>query len=600
MTGPAALKAVLSSSILESIAVKLLDGLKKPPGVVAVDTSRGKEAVQQHAEYVSRWASDVSFGDLGKSKRLQDSFVDLDLHLGSAKLRKADRGALRVSNLRDLAGHSVILGDPGAGKTTSLKRLAQVALQDAIVGAQSKMPVLIALRDLGPTGTIADQVLIAFGASIRFASTAKEKERDDVHLQIASQLLATGCSYLLLDGLDEVHPKAREHVVSEVRRLCLQFSTTRVLLTCRSGDYVYHFAQTRVLTIEPLSAKQIEQFATQWLGRDNAKTFVAKVKANPYSGTEVRPLTLAHLCAIYERSGRVPDKPRTVYKKIVRLLLEEWDEERSVRRYSRYAGFDVDRKEDFLEALAYRISRHLQSSTFTDAELRDAYVEIHEDFGLPVREAGKVVRELESHTGLIVQVTHDTYSFTHKSIQEFLAANFILKLPTVPGAELFELPNEAALAVSLSSAPGTYFATLVERLDFDRYLNLVPFTEPFYRRLVVERVDWTVSMVLGDAVLWLISRTYHPDLDDGRVGQTLPRNSAVLQLLAHRAVAQSVGSALRSCSVRPGTEHVLLATHGGKGSPVREYAVPHPVAAKAIKRVPSAAIERLLHRTTTS
>ena len=89
------------------------------------------------------------------------------------------------------------------------------------------------------------------------------------------------------------------------------------------------------------------------------------------------PLTLAHLCAVFERSGSIPRKPRTLYRKAVRLALEDWDEQRSVKRWSGYADFEVDRKEDFLKAIAYELSTKKRGmASFGRADLKEAYLQI--------------------------------------------------------------------------------------------------------------------------------------------------------------------------------------------------------------------------------
>ncbi len=46
--------------------------------------------------------------------------------------------------------------------------------------------------------------------------------------------------------------------------------------------------------------------------------FTEQIKKSPFADTAIRPLTIAHLCAIFERAGRIPDKPKTFYRKIVR------------------------------------------------------------------------------------------------------------------------------------------------------------------------------------------------------------------------------------------------------------------------------------------
>jgi predicted NACHT family NTPase len=154
---------------------------------------------------------------------------------------------------------------------------------------------------------------------------------------------------ILLDGLDEIpHKRKRDAVIEELRRLAPRVENARFILTSRTGEYNYHLDRVTTYEIAPLSECQIAEFAQHWLGTEASEIFLAQVRSSPFWDTAIKPLTLAHLCAIYERLQKIPDKPKTVYKKIVKLLLEEWDQQRAVRRESAYARFDVDRKEEFL------------------------------------------------------------------------------------------------------------------------------------------------------------------------------------------------------------------------------------------------------------
>ena len=203
--------------------------------------------------------------------------------------------------------------------------------------------------------------------------------------------------------------------------------------------------------IKPLNDEQIAIFADRWLGPEHGAIFVSQLNKSPFLDTAIRPLTLAHLCVIYDRIKRIPEQPKTIYRKIVRLLLEEWDEQRTVVRESAYANFDNDKKAEFLANLAYDLTSKLKTSTFDREGLITCYRDIHENFGLPASDATKVVDELETHTGLFLQSGRDRFEFSHKSLQEFLTAEFIVKLPSIP-RNMIELQTDLPPEISLSQA----------------------------------------------------------------------------------------------------------------------------------------------------
>jgi hypothetical protein len=482
-------------------------------GVTSIDVRDLKSTLKAHQAMVNRWASEISFRDLRKAKPLQTSFVDLDLSLGQF-IPSSDgaRGKLlKVSDITSLDEHLVILGSPGAGKTTSLKKIAL----NTFSSLDTKRIVLfIRLRDHGDSDSLSDIILQTLGLIISVdrsvdGSLGKDGEKA-VKRRFTLKHLNQLHFRILLDGLDEIPPTLRARIIADLRHFIMHSEKSKFIVTCRSADFFYHFEKADVMTLLPLSETQIEDFTDRWLGRERAADFREKIKNNPYSGTEVRPLTLAHLCAIYERSGTVSDKPRTIYRKIVRLLLEEWDEQRSIQRTSRYANFATDRKEDFLQAIAYQITTAFNSLSFSHSELQLAYLKIHQSFDLPRSDAEKVVREIESHTGLIVQSDYEQFEFAHKSIQEFLTASYVLRLPSIPESFIYKSPNEVALAVALSSQATHYFSSVVRRLRFDRMTNPTLFSRPFLHRLVVEKVDFTSGIDLGFAVIKLYSGTFFP------------------------------------------------------------------------------------------
>ncbi|HEX6371833.1 MAG TPA: NACHT domain-containing protein [Longimicrobium sp.] len=598
------------SRVTEAVLDRVMKGIPiEEKGVVLAQRADRSAALQHHLGMISQWAAEISFRDLVKSKRFQESFVDLDLHLGVHRASK--RHKFKVSDITALPSHFVILGDPGSGKTTSLKRIASGILHDSSPAREPEIPLLVQLRDLSGGESLNTRIAGLLGFSVTYDEAflaehdsrykkrllpRSEKGRinlparnpsDDpvdqeelapiapILQRIVSQSLDALHCVLLVDGLDELRPSAREPIVAELRYLLLHVAKGRIIITSRTADFGYHLENATATILQPLSPSQIEEFALRWLGSEDASDFVGKVNAAPYSGSEIRPLTLAHLCAIYERVGTVPEKPRTVYRKIVHLLLEEWDQQRSIRRYSRYAGFEVDRKEEFLQALAYQITFTYRTTRFTDAHLNEVYLRIHKRFGLPATEAKEVVREIESHTGLVMEVAHDTYEFAHKSIQEYLTASYLVKLPDL-SRSLHNAPNEAALIIALSSNANEHFYAILRHGASWPMSELSSFSEIFLSRLVLEHVDFVVADKLGVYTLWLYWRKYHST--DHRQGNVkhLPQKDAqarkkfFLDFLKLPAVLESTSAVLKKCEIeRRGASgwHVTLPAHYSLLSP---------------------------------
>lgn len=488
-------------------------------------------SLDHHLRFVKNWCGEISFADLKAAKATSDVFIPLDLSLSPKRVRASAQEAVDVVPLEQAIedpelSHLIILGQPGAGKTTSMKHICQRLLVESdFLAGISDFPMLIRLRDLNArsiqkesVGRFGDDDILMsklqnlLGIRIQYPTELIGKESAAQRRAIRDRVVI-GCVdslriLLILDGFDEVASRSRRKaLIAELRKLAHLLEKSRIVLTSRTGEFNYHIENMSQFEISPLSDAQLLNFASRWLGSDDGSTLLAQIRVSPFSDTAIRPLTLAHLCAIYERSKKIPDKPKTVYRKVVNLLLEEWDEQRSVTRESAYANFDVDRKFEFLANLAYVLTTSLKGSVFSKDDVVRAYTRFYENFGLPKREAHKVANELETHTGLFVQAGYELFEFSHKSLQEYLTAEFIVRLPAIPTAAdvLKTIPNELAVATAISSRPGEYFAELVFA-RFQKPRPAFPFVRAFVSRLLLEKPDFENTPRVGVALLLLYSQ----------------------------------------------------------------------------------------------
>ena len=494
---------------------------------------RLEAAIAEHQKEVKIWSEEISFKDLLRPKAISDVFVPLDIYLLPRRQRFSRLEELCSAPLssiyRDAAvAHLVILGQPGAGKTTAVKHLCQEMLISPEIFPLQEFPLLIRLRDLNnaksasgdPQDLVIERIQSILDIPLAFPADLESEDSSDARRSLRERavihILEMLRPLILLDGLDEVSHKAkRDSIIAGVRRLAIQLEKARIILTARTGEFTYHIEKMTTYEIAPLSPQQVQQFAAGWLGAEDAETFLKQVNNSPFADAAIKPLTLAHLCAIFERVHKIPEKPKSVYKKIVSLLLEEWDQQRSVQRVSAYSDFEVDRKADFLSDLAHNLTVSNKTSTFTRLDLLESYQQISVNYGLRNSEAQAVVNELETHTGLIVQSGTDLFEFSHKSLQEYLTAVFIVGLPSIPRnmIELQLMPNELAIATALSSRPSKYFYSLVIQ-HFSTVKLSFHFVRTFINRMLIERPDFDVTPEVGLAILCLYSQYLRASIEE--------------------------------------------------------------------------------------
>jgi formylglycine-generating enzyme required for sulfatase activity len=146
---------------------------------------------------------------------------------------------------------AALLGEPGAGKTTTLWKLAHDAVESALADAAAPIPLLVSLGKWTGSG----EELCAFLAS-------QLGELGD-HLD---RLLATRRAVLLLDGLNEMPGAERAAKAKEVKTFVQQHRELAAMVTCRQLDYTGDLSlDLDTVNIRPLDPPRIFEFVTAYL-----------------------------------------------------------------------------------------------------------------------------------------------------------------------------------------------------------------------------------------------------------------------------------------------------------------------------------------------
>jgi len=141
-----------------------------------------------------------------------------------------------------------LLGAPGSGKSTTLRKLTVKLARDAEANPDAPLPVLAALGQWTDDKRLGRFLAQTAGFAIEGLSKA-------------------GRLVLLLDGLNEVPTALRGDKAREVRRLVEDTLRrgTKILVSCRREDYTGDLdLGLDTLTLESLSPKQVRAALRQW------------------------------------------------------------------------------------------------------------------------------------------------------------------------------------------------------------------------------------------------------------------------------------------------------------------------------------------------
>jgi len=520
-------------------------------------------ALSRHRKDVSKWCKSVDIMGMPSPKQIKDIYIELRLTDDPRRFRMGspDEHVTTLGRIIEARSNLVILGDLGSGKTTSLKMVAYDLLEKDRRIKKGRTPVVIRLRELRKGTTFLECLrrLLSIDFGSGNSETEEHEQYDTIENRILVGILDRICSFLLLDGLDEMDTTVAKTFIDELDFLCKRLELTRVILTSRSGEFIRKPDGFLVYELHHLADDQVGTFVRLWFEsvperRRSPEEFIEALESAPYKDLAKRPLTLANLCLVFEKYGALPETPISIYRKILNLLLEEWDAERGIHRKSKYAYFDPHRKTDFLSAFAYRLLMDTGSAlSFSSTNLRSIYAKICKRFALPIDDADAVVSEIESHTGIIARSSYGSYEFTHKSIQEYLVAEYISRLRDVPEAIplLRKCPNELAIAVVLSSDPTDWFCSIFR----DKSARIKPRSEiliPFLLRISLEKPSFDPSPELGSTCLWLVARTLGVEIVKRDIEKERMREHSVRTFLDIPSIQDAIRAFLAYCEVSDG------------------------------------------------
>jgi predicted NACHT family NTPase len=318
----------------------------------------------------------------------------------------------------------MILGKPGAGKTTFLKYLAIQCIESAFHA--HLVPIFITLKNFAEADSTPSllKFILAEGSSTDFKSQDVEK------------LLTQGRILILLDGLDEVREEDSDRILKQISKFSINFQQNKFVMTCRIAAKEYTFENFTEVEVADFDNEQIATFATNWFKNKPVKpeNFIKHITDNqPIQELATNPLLLTLLCLAFEESGDFPANRSELYKEGLDALLKKWDSKRGIQREQIYKKLSVQRKEDLLSKIA--LTTFEQSDYFFKQKAAEKYIieyirnlpDANNDPEALQLDSEKILKLIEAQHGLLVERAKGIYSFSHLTFHEyFTAREFVL------------------------------------------------------------------------------------------------------------------------------------------------------------------------------
>lgn len=336
----------------------------------------------------------------------------------------------RVPGLKAVETFSklMILGKPGAGKTTFLKHLAIQCIGGAFQA--DRVPIFITLKDFAEADGKPD--LLEYINRLAVMPDVGANHHSPIPM-----ILQSGKTLILLDGLDEVRDADSSRVLRQIRDFSQQFSQNQFVITCRIAAREYTFEKFTELEIADFDDEQIADFSSKWFHSKNdpikAERFLQKLREDaPILELATNPLLLTLLCLVFEDSGSFPSNRAELYQNGVDVLLKKWDVKRNIEREQVYKRLSLKRKEDLLSHIA-RTTFEAGNYFFKQREVEryiSQYIQNLPDASTDPQalelDSAAVLKSIEAQHGLFVERARGIYSFSHLTFHEYFTARKIV------------------------------------------------------------------------------------------------------------------------------------------------------------------------------
>lgn len=312
-----------------------------------------------------------------------------------------------------LEDNTIIIGEPGSGKSTLFKSLSkEIIEQNALRNDSEFYPIIISFNALKNAN------YSVINALNEYFNSEWNKE-----LQInAAEIVAAGNCVIFIDALDELPKDSdKEEALNAINDFHSEYPQIKIICSSRPSEYLFYNCTSlgfRYHEISNLDRGQIKNFINSYFS-DNLVKSKRLLKSLKDTGILDKlpqtPLTIALITVIFdEKEVEIPATITDLYRQFVDLLIGKYTTENT------FDIIEVGAKHRLLCYLAKTLHTQRKQS-ITMADFQKLIIDYSNERG-QVIDAGKIAEDIISNAGLLFRNEKGSIQFKHLSFQEYFTA----------------------------------------------------------------------------------------------------------------------------------------------------------------------------------
>jgi hypothetical protein len=375
-----------------------------------------------YKKYVERFNESLKVESLSKSFGISDKKIQkiLDCAIEPKILERIEKEdgtfhwkAKSTNSIIDLSNNSIIIGEPGSGKSTLFKTLSkEIIEQNSLRNDIEFYPIILTFQDLKTSIFNLENAVIEY---------FNKDWNSDLKID-GNNVLASRACVIFIDALDELPQKAqKESALKTIIEFNNKYPEIKIVCSSRPSDYLFYNSSElgfKYLELNPVDRKQVESFINTYFA-DNIIKSKRLLKSLRDTGILEKlpktPMTIALITILFdEKEIEIPATITDLYRQFVDLLLGRYTPESTVEI------IEIGIKHRLLCYIAKGLHENTKQS-ISKVDLKTVLLDYSKERGQSF-DIEMILEDLIINSGLIFENEKEEIQFKHLSFQEYFTA----------------------------------------------------------------------------------------------------------------------------------------------------------------------------------